>query len=140
MARDSSSYAPLQFLADDADIRAKTTTVLSHAAIIPALTPMKRDAANKLIPATAVGDKIVGLSMPTKTEAETLTGWTVLNVDHSGSVYISGSFFADKINFAAVAAITGDTAADRLKKDALFDNTGITINFTGAGSATSLLD
>jgi hypothetical protein len=92
---------------------------------------MKRDGANKLIPVTAITDEVVGLSVPTSTDGDTLTGWTTLNADHRGAVYTNGSFFADRINFATISAITGDDAANRLRKDALFDGTGIIIRFNG---------
>lgn len=133
MAYDSVTHTPLQIIAGDADVRTKTVTALANEAIIPALTPMKRDAAHKAIPATAVTDAIIGITIPRPgSVAGALVGKPISATDSDIELYTSGDFF-DLINWENITAITGDTAADRLLKDEAFDGTAITIRWPAPG-------
>jgi hypothetical protein len=134
MAFETTSYTPLQFIAGDADIRVKDVLTLANAAIIPALTPMKRDANNKAIPATAITDKIIGLTVPRSgSQNAALTGEPISATDTYVPVYTNGDIFASQINWASITAITGVTAADYAKMDQTFDSTGINLKFPSAG-------
>jgi hypothetical protein len=126
---DKFTYAPLQIIAGDADIRAKDVLCLANAGIIPALTPMKRDAASKAIPATALTDKIIGLTMPRQGSVNgALVGKPISGVDSLEPMYTHGDFYASQINFASIAAAVSDQT-----KDAIFDSTGINLKFIAAG-------
>jgi hypothetical protein len=134
MARDTVSYAPLQIVAGDSDIRSKQVVIAANAGAIAALTPLKRDANYKCVLATAITDEIVGILVPGADSTESaLTGLATSASDQYAFVYTHGDFFADKINFASIT-----TATDNSKKDAVFDATGINIKFTG--TTTQLLD
>jgi len=129
MAVATSTYTPLQIYAGDADIRTKDVLVLANVAAIPAFTPLKRDANNKAIPATAIGDKIIGITLPKPDATYGDLGTLAISaVDTIQPVYTNGDFFANLINFAAITAATTDQA-----KDAVFDNTGINIKFVATG-------
>ena len=125
MARTSTDYTPLQFVAGQTDLNAKVVTIPANQTAIPALTPLKRDANYKCVPATALTDKIVGLLVPGKDSDETaLVGTSLSASDQTAYVYTSGDFWGDMVNFASIA-----TADNNLKKDSLFDGTQITIKF-----------
>jgi hypothetical protein len=132
---DKFTYGPIQFIAGDADIRSKDVLCLANAAIIPPLTPMKRDVNNKAIPATAVGDKIIGITVPRGISAGALVGKPISGTDSFEPMYTHGDFFASMINFLAITAITTATVTDaeNVKRDAVFDSTGINIKFVAPG-------
>ena len=134
MAFETTSYTPLQFIAGDADIRVKDVLTLANVAIIPALTPMKRDANNKAIPATLITDKIIGLTVPRNgSQNAALIGEPISATDTYVPMYTMADIFASQINWANIAAITGVTAADYAKMDQTFDSTGINLKFPSAG-------
>lgn len=129
MAYESVTFTPLQIFAGDADVRAKEVLCLANVAAIPALTPLKRDANSKCVPATAITDEIVGITVPGMgSENGALVGKAISATDDLVYVYTAGDFFASQINFASIT--TADTDA---KKDAVFDGTGINIKFVAAG-------
>lgn len=129
MAYESVTYAPLQIFAGESDVRAKAVTIPANQAAIPALTPLKRDANYKAVPATALTDEIIGILVPGQGSVDgALVGTTQKAADQTAYAYTHGDFFASQISFAAIA-----TADNDLKKDALFDQTGINIKFVAAG-------
>lgn len=119
----------MEYIANSGEQIVKTTTAAPIAAILPALTPMKRDANKKLVPCTAIADVVVGLTVPgAKSDYNGLVGYPINGSDFAISVYTKASIYGDKVNFALV------TDADtQLKKEAMFDRTGIDIVFVAAG-------
>jgi hypothetical protein len=125
MARDTASYTPLQILAGDTDLRSKFVVIPANQAAIPALTPLKRDANFKCVPATLITDEIVGIVVPgVGSEPGALVGTTLSAADQTISVYTQGDFWADQVNFTSIPLAVSDAT-----KDAVFDATGITVKF-----------
>lgn len=127
MAFESVTYAPLQIFAGDADVRAKKVVIPANQAAIPALTPLKRDVNYNAVPATAIADEIIGVLVPgVGSVAGALVGTSMLAADQEAYVYTHADLYADQINWPA--ACDND-----LKKDALFDQSGINVKFVAAG-------
>lgn len=127
MAVDSATYAPLQYLAGDADIRTKIVTIPANQASIPALTPLKRDSNYKCVPATNIADEIVGVLVPGPGSDDTgLIGTTLSASDQTASVYTHADLWGDKINFASVTTPASLTV---FSKNAMFDQSGITLRW-----------
>lgn len=117
MAYESVSTNPLNIVANDADVRAQTSTFLggtyakeasfaAHTAL-PGLTPLKRDATTKkLVPATALTDVVIGLSVPGIYSVDPTGLVTADTVDPKTAVEVIGgvSYPAIKDSLASAAS------------------------------------
>lgn len=127
MAFESVTFTPLHIFAGDSEVRAKEVVIPANQAEIPALTPLKRDSNYKAVPATEITDEIIGVLVPGLTSvAGALVGSPTSTSDRKAYVYTHADLFADAINWPA--ACDND-----LKKDALFDQSGINVKFLAAG-------
>ena len=123
------TYLPENTIAGDADIRTKSVLCLANVAAIPAFTPLKRDGSSKCIPATAVGDKIVGITVPGMGSGYGgMVEKTISLTDDYVEVFTHIDIYSSAINFAAITGATTDAI-----KDAVFDSTGINLVFAAAG-------
>lgn len=123
------TYTPLQFVAGDAPHRSMRVTLPANQAVIPGLTPMKFDADFKCVPATALTDKIVGVTVPGVGSAHgTLAGTSLSTQDQLIHVYTHIDLFGDQVNYTAMP-----TANNNLKKASIFAGTGINLTFSSAG-------
>lgn len=114
------------------EVHTKRVLLKANPATIPAFTPLKRDSADgyTCIPATAIGDKIVGLTVPLM-PGSGHTGLVPIPIsatDQWVEVYTEVDVAADAVNFDNIAA-----AVDQSTKDAVFDSTGITLHFDALG-------
>lgn len=132
MAVDSTSYAPLQYVAGDTCLRSKQVTIAASAGAISALAPLKRDASGQCVLATAIADEIVGILVPgIGSEPGALVGIANSGATQAAYVYTQGDFWADQIGWGAtlLALVTTDD-----KKDQVFDQSGINLKFSGTGT------
>lgn len=130
MANPVATYTPENSLRD-ADVRTKSVLLAATLAVLPALTPLKRDPVTyQCIPATDIGDKIVGLTVP----LEPGSGYTgLIGIPASAeaqwvSVYTECTVSAEAVNFDNFAP-----GLSRSEKDAIFDSTEILLQFDELG-------
>jgi hypothetical protein len=116
------------------DVDVKHMLALANTAIIPAFTPMKRDANKKVIPATSGTDAIVGLSVPLHGSGfiEQL-GLPVSLTDTLIGVYTCAKVFEGAINWSFITAANPTTINSNEKKQACFDLTEVDVIFNTAG-------
>lgn len=129
MSVDSVSYDPLQFVAGSAPHRSLKVTIPAAANAIPALTPMKYDAAFKAIPATALTDKIIGVTIPgPNSQTGALEGIPDSGSDQFAHLYTHIDLFGSMVDYTAMASADND-----LKKSSIFVGSGINLVFPAAG-------
>lgn len=144
----TASYNPLHIFAAD-DIETKQTTFLGGTYAVnggfpanltlPALTPMKRDAATKkVVPATALTDAVIGLTFPGSLSVDgALVGpLAVRTADAEITLITEAQVFAKNSDNTVDQIYWGfytTTPANDLEKDSVFDRTGITLKFVKPG-------
>ena len=129
MARETVNYEPLEFIAGSAPIRSTKVTIPAGHADVLALVPMKRNASFEAIPATALTDKIVGLTIPNVSATkDSFTSITTNVAAQSSHLYTHIDVCSRMVDFSAIAA--ADTFD---KQSSMFDGTGISLVFTDAG-------
>jgi hypothetical protein len=116
------------------DVETKTMLALANIAVIPAFTPMKRNADKKIIPATSGADSIIGLTVPLHGSGfiEQL-GLPISATDTLIAVYTEAKVYDGAINWAIIAAANPTTINTNEKKQACFDNTEVDVIFNTAG-------
>ena len=130
MAQNVATLTPENTILSN-EIEMKNSLFLANAAEIPAFTPLKRDANKKLIPATALTDVVVGLSIPYagSNNVAGLLPMPISAVDVKASYYTKVKVLGSAISWAAYIS---PPATDQAKQ-AVFDGTGIEAVFVGAG-------
>lgn len=129
MAQDITTYSPLNLQAGSAPLRSLRVTIPAAHAAIPALTPVKYDVNFKIVPATALTDEVVGVTIPGAGSQEgALIGTTVDAADQFAHIYTHGDLFGDMVDFTAMATANSD-----LKKSSVFAKSGINLTFPAAG-------
>jgi hypothetical protein len=116
------------------DVNTKTMLALANIAVIPAFTPMKRNADKKIIPATSGVDNIIGLTVPLHGSGfiEQL-GLPISATDTLIAVYTEAKVYDGAINWAIITAANPTTIDSNAKKQACFDNTEVDVIFNTAG-------
>lgn len=116
------------------DVETKTMLALANVAVIPAFTPVKRNADKKIIPATSGADTIVGLTAPMHGSGfiEQL-GLPISATDTLIAVYTEAKVYDGAINWGIIEAANPTTINSNAKKQACFDMTEIDVIFNTAG-------
>lgn len=116
------------------DVETKTMLALANVAVIPAFTPVKRNADKKIIPATSGADTIVGLTVPMHGSGfiEQL-GLPISATDTLIAVYTEAKVYDGAINWGIIEAANPTTINSNAKKQACFDMTEIDVIFNTAG-------
>lgn len=116
------------------DVETKTMLALANVAVIPAFTPVKRNADKKVIPATSGADVIIGLTVPMHGSGfiEQL-GLPIQTTDTLIAVYTEAKVYDGAINWAIIEAANPTTINSNAKKQACFDMTEVDVIFNTAG-------
>jgi hypothetical protein len=124
------------------DVETKTMLALANVAVIPAFTPMKRNADKKIIPATSGADVIIGLTVPmhgsglpnsTAPAYIEQLGLPIQTTDTLIAVYTEAKVYNGAINWAFIETLNPTTINSDAKKQACFDMTEIDVIFNTAG-------
>ena len=133
MSVQEATFTPETALADPC-VDVKQMLALANVAVIPAFTPMKRDANKKIIPATSGTDTIIGLTVPFYGSGyiEQL-GLPIKVTDTLIGVYTKAKVYDGAINWVIITAANPTTINTDAKKQACFDFTEVDVIFNTAG-------
>lgn len=129
MTNPIATYTPEDVLRG-VDVKTKSILLKATTVVIPALTPLKRDADFKAIPATSITDTVIGLTVPLEPGSgfDGLVGNPISTEDSWVPMYVEADINAAAVNFDFITDADTD-----LKKDSIFDGTEIILHFDKPG-------